>query len=149
MAVHALMKSRIENSGMGDIGQQFAGGVDAGQVGAIVQWRQMFHGPDFGHDFVVNKHRPGNVITSYSIHYTKLYDESDGLVGKVGTGHHQRGEILQQQIVQRRIREHDAEIARITSYNVCYTKLLRDFPALVMTSANLSDERIAYLLLYI
>ena len=55
------------------------------------------------------------VITSYSIHYTKLYEHDNGddlvdcfLAGvKVGhTLHYQAGH-------------------RITSYNVCYTKLLR------------------------
>ena len=46
-----------------------------------------------------------HVITSYSIHYTKLYDED---VKKV----------------MEMIKEHDVTY-RITSYNVCYTKLLR------------------------
>ena len=45
------------------------------------------------------------VITSYSIHYTKLYDhEHAGVAPRRGT----------------------VRVDRITSYNVCYTKLLRD-----------------------
>ena len=45
------------------------------------------------------------VITSYSIHYTKLYESStsSSSSGSVETGE-----------------------SRITSYNVCYTKLLRE-----------------------
>ena len=46
------------------------------------------------------------VITSYSIHYTKLYDEyNSGRNYPSGTS--------------------NRSVARITSYNVCYTKLLR------------------------
>ena len=59
------------------------------------------------------------VITSYSIHYTKLYDflrclgmHPGVLVSNVGH--------LKQVFIQ-------ATGLRITSYNVCYTKLLRWF----------------------
>ena len=46
------------------------------------------------------------VITSYSIHYTKLYDVN-------GANFVRRADCVQQAVL------------RITSYNVCYTKLLR------------------------
>ena len=55
------------------------------------------------------------VITSYSIHYTKLYETVKGYgMGVAGEGQN----ITHQQ-------KKMGEDARITSYNVCYTKLLR------------------------
>ena len=45
------------------------------------------------------------VITSYSIHYTKLYDVM---------------------VYASPVDDEALEVLRITSYNVCYTKLLRD-----------------------
>ena len=59
------------------------------------------------------------VITSYSIHYTKLYDALMEIKAKF------------EKIIEDRIaaeedeRKKNAEKVRITSYNVCYTKLLR------------------------
>ena len=60
------------------------------------------------------------VITSYSIHYTKLFDERSDR--RVARGHYvasrfHNGERFGGVTEDRR---------RITSYNVCYTKLLRD-----------------------
>ena len=52
------------------------------------------------------------VITSYSIHYTKLYDFPATV----------DYEWLDQEVKPSR---RDGRIVRITSYNVCYTKLLR------------------------
>ena len=102
-----------------------------------------------------------DVITSYSIHYTKLYDhvepgrrivgqridvrgdvaEMRGAVAdadfpgdRPATGgepaHHQpcsTGLVVQQGLQEGRQPRatQDAVVARITSYNVCYTKLLR------------------------
>ena len=62
------------------------------------------------------------VITSYSIHYTKLYDTANmqNLINellefrKSEQGH-----------LTLKVSEHDLVKFRITSYNVCYTKLLR------------------------
>ena len=56
----------------------------------------------YGEIFIANKDGSDSVITSYSIHYTKLYD----------------GYKILQQL-------HSEAGIRITSYNVCYTKLLR------------------------
>ena len=70
------------------------------------------------------------VITSYSIHYTKLYEKEyqqklydqelakenatvSTLVAKPGNSEHHSGYAV------------DLALYRITSYNVCYTKLLR------------------------
>ena len=74
------------------------------------------------------------VITSYSIHYTKLYDKGclprTGAAGNNGNflahnpGHHI-------QLLLGQLNGHGGEHLRldqrfrITSYNVCYTKLLR------------------------
>ena len=58
------------------------------------------------------------VITSYSIHYTKLYEamEKDGEISE------DRHRALSEEVQKLT----DAYVAnRITSYNVCYTKLLR------------------------
>ena len=76
-----------------------------------------------------------SVITSYSIHYTKLYDEY-GV-----TLHYMRekvdaGEILGNEKFPIDSDETGLSLllkcykhgARITSYNVCYTKLLRNLP---------------------
>ena len=81
------------------------------------------------------------VITSYSIHYTKLYDllgarrQAEGLealgqiAGGQGLAGRARGASFEQ--VGRQIGHVHLERAkcrvlfRITSYNVCYTKLLR------------------------
>ena len=62
-----------------------------------------------------------HVITSYSIHYTKLYDR------KLGKPTDQRMAILRSQVTA--LLENGSVKTtlhrRITSYNVCYTKLLR------------------------
>ena len=60
--------------------------------------------------------RIGDVITSYSIHYTKLYDGQ--AIGRTGS----RGPIIISVACNRPC---SCGWARITSYNVCYTKLLR------------------------
>ena len=84
----------------------------------------------------INHHRtPLYVITSYSIHYTKLYDLSPK---EVWTGlEHLEGNTVkiigdgavleEQEVIDGKINLPFAvsNIARITSYNVCYTKLLR------------------------
>ena len=54
------------------------------------------------------RNAPEIVITSYSIHYTKLYERSAGVACQSA-----RSRIV------------DRKVCRITSYNVCYTKLLR------------------------
>ena len=73
------------------------------------------------------------VITSYSIHYTKLYDSAEGMNGTIS-------ELLAQnampstteQQIETLNKEYGGMDAlggpklRITSYNVCYTKLLRE-----------------------
>ena len=59
-----------------------------------------------------------NVITSYSIHYTKLYE-----IGFVRFPHLTDG--LDRRAFHPGIANYDCERNRITSYNVCYTKLLR------------------------
>ena len=59
----------------------------------------------------------GNVITSYSIHYTKLYEGWFGF-----------GLLLRHRLVGR-FALSAQQVGRITSYNVCYTKLLRLFYA--------------------
>ena len=80
------------------------------------------------------------VITSYSIHYTKLYDDQHVAVGKLEAGHalfrHDQqilvhpdeipalADLEGADLVIGVLDHADAE-ARITSYNVCYTKLLR------------------------
>ena len=62
-----------------------------------------------------------SVITSYSIHYTKLYDMS---LGQVQEGLNIIDEALAF-VEDSDERYWEAEL-RITSYNVCYTKLLRN-----------------------
>ena len=102
-------------------------------------------------------HYTTHVITSYSIHYTKLYEDLPGL-GVVETGRvDQPGNRRLVQIRQRGRRrragkqprrgrsrhlvlgaqgdhagDQHPERVRITSYNVCYTKLLR--PTQIVTS---------------
>ena len=56
------------------------------------------------------------VITSYSIHYTKLYEPAVGVTVTVGV----RVSVGVAVTVLVGVR-----VTRITSYNVCYTKLLR------------------------
>ena len=63
------------------------------------------------------------VITSYSIHYTKLY-EPMAVIGSDGFGFAPDGDRYFK-IPQVGIVEIDDDVDRITSYNVCYTKLLR------------------------
>ena len=59
-----------------------------------------------------------NVITSYSIHYTKLYEATSPTMST---------EIRFCTSGERRARKYQRSAsARITSYNVCYTKLLRN-----------------------
>ena len=74
------------------------------------------------------------VITSYSIHYTKLYDSTRA--ARAAATRNARRAIRRSRVPRRRQ-------SRITSYNVCYTKLLRlrrhqDFAAHV---AALLDAR--------
>ena len=81
------------------------------------------------------------VITSYSIHYTKLYDLE--LVGDIGheiapdvleatqagdvVEHHERTDLFTPGVCQRvPVGLQNMFDPRITSYNVCYTKLLRN-----------------------
>ena len=87
---------------------------------------------------------PAIVITSYSIHYTKLYERSLGgqlrSVGHGTTGATQadtdaaRIVVTEVLVHGERVLAHDLAVdnrttatdrVRITSYNVCYTKLLR------------------------
>ena len=87
-----------------------------------------------------------SVITSYSIHYTKLYDfasqlGNDDLFHRAThdplTGLANRSLFMDRlrNVIARRHRAHTPagvvmlDMDRITSYNVCYTKLLRDRPA--------------------
>ena len=77
-----------------------------------------------------------NVITSYSIHYTKLYDVQGKRrlpdVRQLARAA-EPGQLLEHLVdvrTQRLVRSEHPEIGvqtrgRITSYNVCYTKLLR------------------------
>ena len=76
------------------------------------------------------------VITSYSIHYTKLYDADDIRTGKnimkapvrvtITGAAGQIGYQLAFRIASGQMLGPDQPvILRITSYNVCYTKLLR------------------------
>ena len=70
------------------------------------------------------------VITSYSIHYTKLYDSSSEQLSK---GANVQASSLEE--ISSTMEEISSNISqntsnakdRITSYNVCYTKLLRNF----------------------
>ena len=73
-----------------------------------------------------HEHHVFCVITSYSIHYTKLYELQE------------RCNMIKEQlfVVKDNIKSKASEIvieakksgkARITSYNVCYTKLLRQY----------------------
>ena len=57
-----------------------------------------------------------SVITSYSIHYTKLYDRSSNY--RIRIPSNAELEALYADMLK--------ESLRITSYNVCYTKLLRE-----------------------
>ena len=63
------------------------------------------------------------VITSYSIHYTKLYD------GIVNLKHVANSLFFSNQILPPE--DSIYFLHRITSYNVCYTKLLRRSPKIV------------------
>ena len=83
------------------------------------------------------------VITSYSIHYTKLYEDVARVIGVVcptlDEGNEERRDLkvlcddvvvsaLDSELGGRQQEEEAAAAiaqARITSYNVCYTKLLR------------------------
>ena len=58
-----------------------------------------------------------NVITSYSIHYTKLYEQNLEMTRKFATRFNHMYKQDYFKIPQ--------SFNRITSYNVCYTKLLR------------------------
>ena len=83
------------------------------------------------------------VITSYSIHYTKLYDvlwekrtlAFEHLDGEDDVVTGDRGSIVpdrvlpEREVVDRAFLVHTpgfGQVCRITSYNVCYTKLLLD-----------------------
>ena len=84
------------------------------------------------------------VITSYSIHYTKLYDRDDSYGGDTDNDQGLSQPQARRQAAQgtedrrarllpeRRRREEEGvhaegqpRVDRISSYNVCYTKLLR------------------------
>ena len=71
------------------------------------------------------------VITSYSIHYTKLYEDSlEGALAAyrqaLDGGQHLIEIRVPHDEVANQLNDLKAWIqARITSYNVCYTKLLR------------------------
>ena len=77
--------------------------------------------------------RSVSVITSYSIHYTKLYDQGvcqypdslDQVIEKLPLQRHRRPRLAG-----------GVAFFRITSYNVCYTKLLRHprYPLILSTS---------------
>ena len=91
---------------------------------------------------------PDRVITSYSIHYTKLYEQENkslenlsaiaafkagqvqtwlqARLGSVGIVMRNRAIVEQFAVaIQSQVKELPAPLRRITSYNVCYTKLLR------------------------
>ena len=92
------------------------------------------------------------VITSYSIHYTKLYDDNISLTGLLGTNYRRtsyytdfsstNGGLAVADIYALSNTSSPIDLpvqnfvdmavlgffARITSYNVCYTKLLRGTP---------------------
>ena len=94
----------------------------AGTVQAAPKYVFYFIGDGMG-----GQHEHGeeeSVIPSYSIHYTKLYEAARTLLVH-GPG---RDPVRAFQLLEDALRE-DAEAVvatlRITSYNVCYTKLLR------------------------
>ena len=66
-----------------------------------------------------------DVITSYSIHYTKLYDAVNYIDREI------------RKDVANHVRE-TTRYSRITSYNVCYTKLLRN--GIRISSGDFLDE---------
>ena len=71
-----------------------------------------------------------NVITSYSIHYTKLYDSGCELISVAPLLVYFRMRRKTDSNLERSIAQHLHDVTveikhRITSYNVCYTKLLR------------------------
>ena len=57
------------------------------------------------------------VITSYSIHYTKLYD--------IGKTLYELSDVVPKEYADIYTKKDEELFNRITSYNVCYTKLLR------------------------
>ena len=86
------------------------------------------------------------VITSYSIHYTKLYDDSRSYVVQKGDTIYFNGK---RNFRIQNIYDGVSELlCRITSYNVCYTKLLRFSISLIsskifcMASAKWSNSTI-------
>ena len=66
-----------------------------------------------------------HVITSYSIHYTKLYDALERQRSLANGG--RAGAVVAQYVARRPLDSN--RLTRITSYNVCYTKLLRRSPS--------------------
>ena len=68
------------------------------------------------------------VITSYSIHYTKLYEYHGKLGKSVPLNPFKDSATIHSQNLERIIQYNDLNDReyRITSYNVCYTKLLRN-----------------------
>ena len=69
--------------------------------------------------YVIDVAEGENVITSYSIHYTKLYESACRRVGMA------RRPSRIWSTTSSRYWPRCAARSRITSYNVCYTKLLR------------------------
>ena len=70
-----------------------------------------------------------DVITSYSIHYTKLYESFDEDKDPINNvSEFSRDELKKFHVSQCGLKAYLEEKIRITSYNVCYTKLLRLSP---------------------
>ena len=90
---------------------------------------EQMHKFDISALVIVDKARP--VITSYSIHYTKLYEVHNSMlihVSRFMRWQDHIAELVSNQFIyyRRGIDQNDHTIInRITSYNVCYTKLLR------------------------
>ena len=87
----------------------------------------------------------GTVITSYSIHYTKLYEDHTLLQDATGTMAMLEFEALGLDRVRADLAaQYVDHNLRITSYNVCYTKLLRslqDRPEIKGGGAQAQDFR--------
>ena len=100
------------------------------------------------------------VITSYSIHYTKLYDDRTGESVRTYSGEgnlpdsiifdgkDNKGAVLSDGLYKGHILitskngGTSEDVSRITSYNVCYTKLLR-LPRYNSGKCGLKHQKIA------